>query len=184
MSWMIGLAAGVALAAASGLRVFLPLLGLACAAQLGLITLRPELVWLATPEALIALAIAALLEVGAYFIPWLDHALDVALAPLAAAAGTLMMGASLPDLPPIVGWTVALLAGGGLSTLVHAGSSGVRAAVSLPTAGLANPLVALGEGIGAVALTVLALTVPLLALVVAVWLVWRVSRKTLKRLRK
>ena len=41
VSWLLALAAGVGIAAACGLRAFLPLLFLGAAARLGLIHLRP-----------------------------------------------------------------------------------------------------------------------------------------------
>lgn len=76
LSWLLALTAGVGVAAACGLRAFLPLLFLGVAARLGVIHLRPGSEWLAADVALAALAVATVVEVAADKIPVVDHALD------------------------------------------------------------------------------------------------------------
>jgi hypothetical protein len=130
---------------------------------------------------MLAFGVAAVLEVGAYYIPWLDHALDALLAPAAAVAGTLMTASTLGDASPLLKWSFAIIAGGGVSSLVHFGTSAVRAAVSLPTGGLGNPLVSSAEGIGALALSLLAIFVPILAFALVLWMLYRVLRRLFRR---
>jgi hypothetical protein len=177
MESLIGVLVGIGLSAASGLRVFIPLLGLSVAGHYGIIPLGESFVWLASWQAMLAFGVAGVLEVGAYYIPWLDHALDALLAPAAAVAGTLMTASTLGDASPLLKWSFAIIAGGGVSSLVHFGTSAVRAAVSLPTGGLGNPLVSSAEGIGAVALSLLAIFVPILAFAVVSWMLYRVLRR-------
>ena len=83
------MALGIGLAAATGFRVFLPLLIAALAARFGHLPLNDTFGWLATAPALFTLGSAAVLETLAYYIPGVDHALDVIASPVAVvAAGT------------------------------------------------------------------------------------------------
>ena len=177
MESLVGVLVGIGLSAASGLRVFIPLLGLSLAGHYGLVPLGENFLWLASWQAMLAFGVASGLEVGAYYIPWLDHALDALLAPAALAAGTLMTASTLGDTSPLLKWSFALIAGGGVSSMVHFGSSALRAAVGLPTGGLANPLVSSGEGLGAVALTLLALFLAPLAFAIVLWMLYRILRR-------
>lgn len=177
MESLIGVLIGIGLSAASGLRVFIPLLGLSMAGHYGLVPLTESFAWLASWQAMLAFGVAAVLEVGAYYIPWLDHALDALLAPAAAIAGTLMTASTLGDTSPLLKWSFALIAGGGVSSLVHFGTSALRATVGLPTGGLANPLVSSGEGIGAIVLTALALFLAPLAFAVVLWMLYRIVKR-------
>jgi len=114
----------------------------------------------------VALAAAAL-EVGAYFVPALDHVLDTIAAPLAVVAGVVVSAALFTDMPGYLRWALALVAGGGSAGLVQEATTVLRLKSGVLTGGLANPLVALAELGGALVLAALALLVPLLALTVA-----------------
>src|SRR5205085_9850019 len=88
--WIIALFTGVGIAAACGLRAFLPLLAVGVAARAGLIHLHAGSEWLAGDRALWALGVAAALEIAGDKIPVVDHALDAIgtlLRPVAAAVG-------------------------------------------------------------------------------------------------
>ena len=64
----------------------------------------------------IVLGVASVLEVGAYYIPVVDHLLDTIASPAAVVAGTVAAGALLPfgaEMHPAVKWAAALIAGGG-----------------------------------------------------------------------
>jgi hypothetical protein len=60
---------GIALAAATGFRVFLPMLIVSGAANTGHLQLDNSFAWLGTPSALTMLSVAALAEVLAYYVP-------------------------------------------------------------------------------------------------------------------
>jgi hypothetical protein len=186
MEVLLSLALGIGLAAAVGLRVFIPLLVVAVAAYFGRIPLAPAFAWLASLPAIAMLAIATVLEVAAYYIPGVDNVLDTIAAPLALVAGTFVVAAPLWELPPLLKWTAAILAGGGTAGLTHGITSLLRAKSTVTTGGLGNPVVATTELGGSLGLSLLALAVPLLAfLLVALLLfaIWRLLRR-LTRARK
>src|SRR6188474_3548707 len=108
---------GIALAAATGFRVFLPMLIASGAAYTGNLPLGDSFAWLATPAALIMFSVAAVVEIIAYYIPGIDNLLDTLAAPAALVAGTILSAAVMTDLPPILKWTAAIIAGGGAAGL-------------------------------------------------------------------
>jgi uncharacterized membrane protein len=173
---LISLALGIALAAAVGLRVFVPLLVVAVAAYFGKIPLSSTFLWLGTLPAIAMLGVAAVAEVGAYYIPGVDNVLDTIAAPLALVAGTMAVAAPLWDMPPLIKWTAAVIAGGGAAGVTHGITSVLRAKSTLATGGLGNPVIATGELGGAIGLSLLAIAMPVLALVVAVIAVLLVFR--------
>ncbi len=83
----LSIALGVALSAAAGFRVFLPLLVMSAASLTGHLPVSEGVAWLATPTALAMLSAAALVEVLAYYIPGVDNLLDALAAPAAIIAG-------------------------------------------------------------------------------------------------
>ena len=174
---LLSVALGVGLAAAAGLRVFLPLLLAAIAARADWIDLADSFVWLESTPALITLATAALFEMLAYYIPGLDHALDVLAGPAAMAAGVIASASVMADVPPIVMWPVAIIAGGGVAGVMKGSAALVRAKTGVATAGLGNPVVSTAETIGASIVSVLAIALPLLCLVLVVLLIFWLARK-------
>jgi hypothetical protein len=173
---------GLALAAACGFRVFAPLLIAGLAAHQGHLPLAPDFAWLGTTPALIALGTAAVLEIGAYFVPWLDHALDVLATPTAVIAGILAAVAVMVDLPPPLRWGIGVIGGGAIAGVVQGTTVLLRAKSTTFTGGLGNPVVAAGETVGAIGLALLAIAVPVVVLVVVVWVVgWRIRRRPVRR---
>lgn len=178
---LLPVAVGIGLAAAAGLRVFLPMLVVSIAAREGWIPLSVGFEWLATTPAMLALATAALVEVVAYYLPGLDHLLDTLASPLAVVAGVLLSAAVMADLPPYVKWTIAIIAGGGVAGLTQTASVLTRAKSGLLSGGLANPLVSTVELIGGAGLALLALILPIvtvvLILLLAIWAARRLRRR-------
>ena len=180
---MLSIALGIGLAAAVGFRVFLPMLVMSVAAYTGHLPLSSGFAWLATPAALVMLSVAALLEILAYYIPGVDNLLDAIATPAALVAGTVVSAAVITDLPPIVKWTTALIAGGGAAGLTQGLTSLLRAKSTLTTAGLGNHLIATGEIGAALLLSLLSLAAPLLAIgLVALfcWFALRLVRRLLR----
>lgn len=181
---LLSIALGVGLAAATGLRVFLPLLVAAIAAHTGYIDLSENFAWIGTTPALVMLGVAAIIEVLAYYVPGVDNLLDTLAAPAALVAGTVVAAAVMGDVPPLIKWTTAVIAGGGAAGLTQAATSLLRAKSTIATGGLGNSVIATGELLGSAGVAVLALFAPLLALGLAVlfcWFVVRVARKLLRR---
>ncbi len=175
---VVALAAGIGLAAASGFRVFVPLLGVALAMRFGQLEPGADWAWLAEPLSLVVLGAAVVAEVGAYFVPWLDNALDSLATPAAVVAGTLLTALMLGDAPPVMQWVLAVVAGGGTAGVVQTGTVLARATSLGTTGGLANPLVSLGEVVLSAVFTVLSVLVPILAVALVLGVgVWWVRRR-------
>lgn len=178
---LLSIALGVGLAAAAGLRVFVPLLVLSMAAYGGHLELDPSLAWIGTLPALLMFAVAAVIEVLSYYVPGVDNLLDVIATPAALIAGTLAAAAVITDLPPLVKWTTAIIAGGGAAGLTQGVTSLLRAKSTTTTGGLGNSAVASGELGGALTLSVLAILAPIVAVGLVLLLCWG-AVKLLRRL--
>jgi hypothetical protein len=153
----------ISLSSAAGFRVFVPLLALGAAAVLGHVDLPTSFDWLENPQALGLFAIAAILEILGYAIPWFDHVLDIVATPAAILAGTVMTASLAPEMDPLVKWTLALVAGGGTAGLTKAVMNLLRGTSTAATGGLANPIFAALELLIAVTLSALAVTLPIAA---------------------
>ena len=177
----LSLVMGIALAAAAGFRAFVPLLATGLAIHFGVIDAAPGFAWLGEPLAIAALAAATLLEVVAYYVPGVDHVLDVIAAPVALVAGVVVAASVMADVPGWLRWLAAIVAGGGATAAAYSITSLTRATSGLSTAGLGNPLVSTGELLGAAAIAALALLAPLVALVALIWLVVAGVRRLRRR---
>jgi hypothetical protein len=166
MDTFVSVALGLALAAACGFRIFVPFLAASVAAHAGYLPLSSGFEWLGSTPALVAFASATVLEVLAYFVPWLDHALDAIATPAAVAAGIVASASVITDVPPLFKWTVALIGGGGLAGMVQGATVLTRIKSAALTGGIANPLVAAGELFGSVFTSVLGILLPVLTLLV------------------
>jgi len=174
---------GIALAAATGFRVFLPMLIVSGAAYTGHLQLDNSFAWLGTSSALTMLGVAALAEVLAYYVPVVDNLLDALVTPAALIAGTLVSAAVMTDVPPMVKWTAAVIAGGGVAGLTQGLTGILRAHSTVLTGGLGNSIIATAELGGAILISFLALVAPAVAialvmlfLLVAIRLVRRLFR--------
>jgi hypothetical protein len=81
MEIILGIAVGIGLSAACGFRIFVPLLIMNLAALSGQIQLPAEFAWIGGTYATIAFTCATLIEVLAYYIPGVDHILDIIATP-------------------------------------------------------------------------------------------------------
>jgi hypothetical protein len=106
------------------------------------------------------------MEITAYYVPWLDHALDVIATPAAMVAGVVTTAAVLPDLSPVIRWALAIVGGGGVAGAVQGATVLVRLKSGVATAGVGNPLVSTGETVSSTVTSVLAVVVPIIAFLV------------------
>jgi len=132
------------------------------AARWGGLTLAGGFQWLSSTGALLTLGTASVVEVAAYYIPVVDHLLDVMAGPAAVAAGVIASASAMANIPPAIMWPVAVIGGGGIAGLTKVVSALVRAKSGLVTAGFANPIVSTGETAGAVVTAIAAIVVPVL----------------------
>ena len=180
---LLSIAVGLGLSAACGFRVFLPFAALSLAAISGYLPLTPQFAWLGSWQALLILSTATVLEIGAYYIPWLDNLLDTIATPAAVLAGALVSVAVLVDLPPEIKWGVVAIAGG-TAGVVQTGSVLTRALSSAFTGGLGNVVVASGELVGAALMSLLAIVAPFAALLLVIILLITIANRLLRRRRK
>lgn len=181
MEILLSVGLGVGLAAACGFRVFLPFLVMGVAARAGALDLSQDFEWMTGTPALLAFGTAAILEIGAYYIPWLDNLLDVAAMPAAVTAGIAVAGANIETASPLLDWALAAVAGGGAAAGVQTGTTLLRGASTMMTAGIGNPVVSTGEAGAAAGLSLLAIAMPVLALAAVLLLVAIVSARLLRR---
>lgn len=172
---------GLGLAAACGFRVFVPLLVVSLAARAGQFDLSGGFSWIASTPALIAFGVATLLEIAGYYIPWVDNLLDAVTTPTAVVAGVVLAASSMGEANPFLRWTLAILAGGGTAAVVQGLTATTRQISSFATGGLGNPLLATAEAGGSALLAVLAITLPILAFLIVVLILFFGIRKLLFR---
>jgi len=160
METILSLLIGMGLSAACGFRVFVPLLVVSLASRSGHLDLASGFEWMGSDAALIAFAAATVLEIAAYYIPWVDNLLDTVASPAAVVAGTLVTASLVSDMSPFLKWSLAIIAGGGIAGLVQGTTVVTRGASSAGTGGLANPILATAELGGSLFTSLLSLAMP------------------------
>ncbi len=181
METLLSLAIGIGLSAACGFRVFVPLLAMSIAAHTGHLNLAGSFAWIGSTPAMIALSAATALEIGAYYIPFLDNLLDTVATPSAIVAGIIATAAQVTDLDPLLGWSAAIIAGGGAAALTQGLTTVTRQVSALTTAGLGNPIVATLEIGAAVVLTLFAILLPFAAVIALLALLYVAAKKLFLR---
>ena len=159
---------GIGLAAATGFRIFLPMFAVSLASYMGWIPMSESFEWLSGLPTLITTGIATMVEILAYYIPYVDHLLDTLSVPLATIAGSVMFASQFTDLGTFPQWALALIAGGGTAAAISSGFAGTRAASTATTGGLGNSVVATTETAGAGIMSFLAMASPIIAGIAAI----------------
>ncbi len=170
-------AIGIGLSAAAGFRILIPFLFMSIAAHTGHLRMAPGMEWVGSKEAIVAFAIAATLEVLIYFIPVVNDAMDVIELPLAAIAGTILTATVTSDLSPFLRWSLALMAGG----TIAGGTEAIMGFTRLTSTAVAGPVgniaVSSAELASSTVISIVAIAVPLLALIIIAVLVYLAFRK-------
>lgn len=186
LSYVISAFIGIGLSAATGFRVFLPMFAVSLASYFHWIPMNENFEWLAGLPALITTGIATVVEILAYYIPFVDHLLDTVSVPMATVAGSVLFASQFADLGTFPQWALALIAGGGTAATISSGFAGIRAASTATTGGLGNSVVGTTETAGAGVMTILAMVAPIIAAVLAITLLILVivyGRKAWRKLR-
>ena len=138
--------------------------------------------WLGNDLVTVTLGIATAAEVGGYYIPWVDNALDAIATPIAIVAGTFISGVVMPEAmgDGSLKWIIAMIAGGGPAGLVQGTSVVTRGASTTTTGGIGNPAVSSAELGGALLTSLLAIFVPILAAILVLFLICLTLRKFLR----
>lgn len=174
---------GISLAAASGFRVFLPPFLMSLAVRSGVVDIEligTQFEFFTSTPAIIILGIAMLAEFAAYYAPFIDNILDTIATPAAVFAGVGMTAISLEGTEPIIQWSIAVIAGGGMSATIQTATVAARGISSTLTLGVANPVVATGENIASIALAIIALLFPILAISFATLVALLLVRRNLR----
>lgn len=168
MDLLMNVLIGVGLAATCGFRVFVPFLVLGIAGLGGYLELGSGFQWIASYPSLIVFGVATLLEILAYFLPWVDNLLSTVSVPISAIAGIMLTAAVMTDISPILQWALAIIAGGGAATATSLVSTGIHHNSTLVSAGAVNPVVSALESIGTVIASILVIAAPILAVIIIV----------------
>ena len=165
---ILAILTGIGLSAACGFRIFLPLLALNLASMHGYIGLAPGFEWIGGYTVTVAFSLATILEIVAYYVPWLDNVMDAIASPVSIIAGTIATASLVTDIPPSLKWTISIIAGGGIAGLLQGATVALRAKSSLFTGGIGNVVVASFELAASLVVSILSIVVPVLAFVIAV----------------
>lgn len=185
MDIAIGVFLGLGLAASCGLRVFVPLLITSIGSLMGWVHLSHGFEWMGSWPAFAIFCTATIAEIGAYYIPWLDNALDTGSVPLAAIAGTLLSVSFMTELPPMVQWTLGIIVGGGTAAIIKTAAGATRLGSSASTGGFANWLIATFEHFASFVMSILSYLIPVIMGIIAVFVfIYSIYRINLWRRRK
>ena len=177
---------GISLAAASGFRVFLPPFLLSLAARFNVVwfldidLIGTQFEFFTSTLSIVVLGIATVAEFAAFYAPWVDSVLDTIATPASIVAGIAMTAIVLEGNDPIIQWTIAIVAGGGVAATIQSATVAIRGLSSTFTFGLGNPAVATSENVASVVLTLIAILIPFLSalfVLLIVALLLRMKRK-------
>jgi len=153
----------------------------------GHLHLSPGFEWIGSHYATLAFGTATLVEVFAYFIPWLDHILDLIASPAAIIAGILATASVVMELSPFLKWTLALIAGGGAAAIVQGVTVILRTKSSVLTAGTGNVFVSSLELVGSIITALLAMIVPVVCVALisflCIFVIWKAGRLCIGRMK-
>ncbi len=184
METLSAIALGIGLSASTGFRVFIPLLVAGLGSHFGILTLGESFVWMGSVPALICFGVAAVVEMLAYYIPFVDNLIDSIATPLAVGAGTLLMTSVFPVDNEWMKWVLGFVVGGGAAATIQSGSAITRLLSSKFTAGVGNPVVSTCEGVAATGFSLLSLVVPILVAVLLIIFIVVILRLVYRKLMK
>ncbi len=155
---------GIGLSAACGFRIFVPLFIASIAAKTGHLQLAMGYEWMGSWPTLLALGVATGCEIAAYYVPWIDHLMDMIASPAAVGAGMLVAASTMVDVPPYAKWALVIIGGGGAAATTQFASVNLRLLSSACTGGIGNPIVSTIEAVGATVVSILTIFIPIVAL--------------------
>ncbi|HTN44743.1 MAG TPA: DUF4126 domain-containing protein [Flavipsychrobacter sp.] len=174
-------AMGIALSACCGFRVFIPMLIAGLSSRFHWFhwfQFTGSFLWLSTTPALVSLATAAVVEIAAYYIPFVDNILDAMATPLSMAAGALLATSVMPVETEWMKWTIGIIAGGGGAGLIASGTGLLRLLSSKVTLGSGNAVVATAENTAAITGSVMSLLLPVFMAAIFIILFFYLAKKT------
>ena len=171
---ILSLSLGLGLAAACGFRIFIPPLLMGVGSRFDLYDLEGSFIWVREDWAIAVFAIATLLEIGGYYVPWIDNLLDTIATPAAIIGGIFVTSASLEgDVDPSIQWILATIAGGSTAGIIQLGTVATRAVSTGTTGGLANPIVSTLEALASIICILLSFFLAIIIPFVLIFLIWK-----------
>ena len=151
----------------AGVRALLALAAVAVAAHVGWLHPPAGFAWLASTTAMWILIGAAVIEILADKIPFLDHVVHFVQIAGKPAAGAILVGGSVHAQSHEM--LIGLMVVGALNALgIHVAVASMRGASTVTTGGVANPAVSLMEDVGAAVALLVAFLAPFVAAVLAI----------------
>ena len=173
---ILSLSLGLGLAAACGFRIFIPPLMMGVGSRFDLYDLEGSFIWVGEDWAIAVFAIATLLEIGGYYVPWIDNLLDTVATPAAVIGGIFVTSASLEgDVDPSLQWILATIAGGSTAGVIQLGTVATRAVSTGVTGGLANPVVSTLEALASIICILLSFFLAIVIPFVLIFLIWKAT---------
>ncbi|TLM98435.1 MAG: DUF4126 domain-containing protein [Actinobacteria bacterium] len=161
----------VGLAIPAGLNAYIPLLGLAIAQRLDVVSLRAPFDQLGSWWAILLITALLAIEIVADKVPAVDHVNDVLQTVVRPVTGAIVMvaasGQAGENYPLVMVAFGILLAGG-----VHAVKASARPVVNAATGGLGAPVASTAEDVFAAGSTFVAIVLPALVLAVIGFTLW------------
>lgn len=171
MEGIIALASGLGLATASGLNAYLPLLTIGIFARMGWIQLASPFDLLTNIWVLLIIAALAAFDFVGDKVPAVDsvlHAAGMVISPVAGAILALAAQSDIATINPFLVGAAGLIVAGG----AHATRAAARPLVTTATAGTGNVVVSAAEDGAALVISILAIVVPILALILLAVLIF------------
>lgn len=174
MELLSGLLSSLGLSGAAGLNAYVPLLLVGLLSRTGVMNLNEPFNLLGNPWVLLVIGVIGLLDFVGDKIPGIDTALHLVGGVVNTAAGAVLFAAQtgVADVPPALSLALGMIVAGG----VHVTRTAVRPVATATTGGLGNPVVSTLEDTASLLMAVLAVFVPVLAVLLLAAVVFIGSR--------
>ena len=173
----------IGLSAACGFRIFIPPLSYGLLYKAELVQLGEDWTWMGNELVIAILALAAVLEICASLIPWIDNLLDVLATPASILAGTILSASCLSDFSPGLQWILSVISGVTVTGGFQLATVGIRGMSSIFTGGLVNPIFSIIEDTISLGITLTIIFFPVIGIIVII-LFALLIRKLFLKLRK
>ena len=182
MEALLGIGSAFGLSTSAGLNAYIPLLTVSVLTRLGWINMQEPYHILGSWWVISVVAVLLLIELFVDKIPAVDSLNDLIQTLVRPAAGALLFASNsnlITDLSPVVAVIIGILLAGS----VHATKSTVRPAVTAASVGTGNWFVSMVEDVVAFVVSLLAIFMPILAVLLIGLLIFWVVRFFIRRRR-
>lgn len=169
MDFLLSLITGICLSATSGFRIFIPFLFISIASLGGDLMLSEDFSWIASYPALIIFSLLAVAEIGGYYNPWIDNALDMLTSALSLFSGFLLTKIFISDISTVFSWVISIFIGITVALIVQFLMDKARTLTAYFKSGYGNQILATMELFFAVLFSFLTIYVnPVLSFIILI----------------